>query len=126
MGSSTREKLNEVDELRAGLEAKIIELGTRLPPAVRWTKRAVAGVGGGVTLFVIGRVARRVKPRKARKDTGAVKASAAAAPVVVRGGIGAPALIGAAAIWAAVRFYELKQTSQRRGPAAVTDIKRGA
>jgi len=124
MGSSARDKLTEVDELRAGLEAKLFELGTRLPPAVRWTKRALGGVGGGVALFAIGRVARRARTRPPSKRNEAKRA--AAPPVVVRGGIGAPALIGAAAIWAAVRVYELRQGVQRRTPAVVKEIKRGA
>ena len=95
--------MKEIEEIREGLEAKILELGKRLPPAVQWGRRAAAGVGGGVLLFALNTMRAR---RKAKPKT---KAAAAVAPVTVNAGIGLPAALVVAAVWAGVRLYEAKQ-----------------
>jgi len=123
VGSRTDDTLSEVDQIRGDLEAKLTELGTRLPPMARWGKRAVTGVGGGVVLFVLTRM--RVKMKQ---NAGARKAPAAGgAPITVRGGISTPAALGVAAVWAGVRIFEATQRAQgqARGPAIVREFPAG-
>ena len=103
MGTRTDSTVKEIEEIREGLEAKIVELGKRLPPAVRWGRRAIAGVGGGVLLFALNRMRARVKakPKTERAPSGP--------PITVNAGMGLPAALAVAAVWAGVRLYEAKQ-----------------
>ena len=127
MGSRTGETLNEIDEIRGGLEAKLTELQRRLPPAVQWGRRALGGVGGGVVLFALKRYVLSSKKSK-KKDKAAAKTRESV--VVVKGGVSAPAALGVAAIWAAIRVFEAKQRGGRteRPVASVKPIRdeRGA
>ncbi len=103
MGSRTASTVKEIEDIREGLEAKIVELGKRLPPAVQWGRRAIAGVGGGVVLFALNRMRARAKTKP---KSGRVPA---APPITVNAGIGLPAALAVAAVWAGVRLYEAKQ-----------------
>lgn len=129
MGSRATQTLTEIEQIRGDLEAKITELGTRLPPAVRMSKRVLAGVGGGGALFVLsriaGRVARRTPARAKRRTSARAKAGTPEAPIVVKTSFGGPAIVGAAAIWAAVRVYEIKIARERRA-APVRDLRPSA
>lgn len=120
MGTGPADKLREIEQLRGQLDAKVAELERRLPPVAELGKRAVGlAVGGGAGGGVLWLAAKRL--RKKKKSSGG---SAPVMPTVVVHGLPkgmVPIVVGAVAVWAAVRLYELKQRQSAGGrtPAAV-------
>ncbi|MFA5891610.1 MAG: hypothetical protein WDA27_11775 [Actinomycetota bacterium] len=120
MGSRTSDTLREIESIRAGLDAKLTELEGRLPPTAKFGKQAVgilAGTGGGALLFALRRSSKK------RRSRGS--AVAPSVTVKVFSGAAAPAALGVAAIWAAVRLYEMRTRSQGNGvsrPAVVRSL----
>lgn len=116
MGSRTSETLSEIARIRERLDGNLVELEQRLPPLARKGRAAVrilgGGVGGGVLLFAARRLASHSKRKAARAPE-----PPAQPQVIVRGGVGSLAALGAAAIWAGVRIYEARLRAQERGGA---------
>lgn len=129
MGSRTSDTLKEIESLREGLDAKLVELEKRIP-ALRLSRKTVAvafgsGTGGAVLWFAV----RKLRAR----DRADRKAPVTPAPVVVnvlpKGTL--PAAVAVAGIWAGVRLLEAKLRSapaaeQDQRPAAVTELRRGS
>ena len=122
MGSRTSDTLREIEAIRSGLDAKLTELERRLPPVAKFGKQTagiLAGTGGGALLFAMRRSAKR------RKGRDKVAAIAPSVTVKVFSGAAAPAALGVAAIWAAVRLYEMRSKSESNGgsrPAVVRSL----
>ncbi|HEX9711959.1 MAG TPA: hypothetical protein VGB52_05310 [Actinomycetota bacterium] len=119
MGARTSDTLKEIEQIRARLDVRFAELERRLPPIARRGRQAVrllgGGVGAGVALFVARRIAGRTRRTTKRRAEGQVTPPA----IVVHSGIGAPAAIAVAAVWAGVRIYEARRAP---GAAAGADV----
>lgn len=127
MGSRAADKLREIEELRAGLDAKLGALEEKFPIG-RWGRKGAAVLAGsGVvgSLFAARRAA-KLLPRRRRK----APVERGAAQVVVNGlprGTTVVVALGIAA-WAGVRLYESYTRSHGGGreqlfrPAVVTPM----
>jgi hypothetical protein len=104
--------LNEIEAIRSGLDAKLVELERRVPPLVRRGRRVAVGLAGGGSGAV---VLWAVKRARARRSAPAA-APAAGAPVAVnllpKGAV--PVAVAVVAVWAGVRIFE---ALQKRPPA---------
>lgn len=127
MGTRASDTLKEIESIRSGLDAKLVELENRLP-ALRMGRKTVAmAVGGGSGALILGFAAKRIRgKRKAKKaPDAALVPSSIVVNVVPKGAV--PIAVGAVAVWAGVRVFETLSRSGRlerepSRPAVVTPL----
>lgn len=108
MGARTPQSVkDEITQIRRGLDTKLDELEGRIPPLLKFARRAAVvaaggGAGGGVLYTAL-----RVRRRRAKRNAALpVAAPSAQVGVLPRGAVAAA--LGVAAIWAGVRIYEVR------------------
>lgn len=128
MGTRSTDTLNEIEQVRSRLDRNVAELERRLPPAAQLARRAAGialggGVGGSALWFAV----RKLRPKKSEPEL-----EPEVRPVVVnlvpKGLV--PVAVGAVAVWAGIRFYEMKlraerEGTERPGPAVVRPMAEG-
>lgn len=126
MGSRADDKLKEIDELRAGLSAKLGELEEKFPFAGFGKKAALALVGSSVSAPVLAFGLRRLRGGSKKR---AKARDVAAQPVVVNVFPKSLTLLAAVGIaaWAGTKVYDAylktkKSTDGSFRPAVVTQM----
>lgn len=124
MGARASDTLKEIEELRRGLDRKLVELEQRLPPVARLGKTAAGlALGGGLGTSVLWAANRR---RRARRRAPEVAARGEIVVTVLPKGAVAVAA-AAVAVWAGVRIFEARIRREATDdaafePAVVTPI----
>lgn len=113
MGTRSTDTLNEIERARSRLDRNVAELERRLPPAAQLARRAVGvalggGVGGSALWFVVRR-------RRSKKAAPEPEARPVVVNLVPKGLV--PVALGAVAVWAGIRLYEMKLRAEQEGPA---------
>lgn len=126
MGTRSTDTLNEIEQVRSRLDRNVAELERRLPPAAQLARRAAGialggGVGGSALWFAV----RKLRPKKSEPEP---EVRPVVVNVVPKGLV--PVAVGAVAVWAGIRFYEMKLRAEREGaeqprPAVVTPMAEG-